>query len=241
MWATLVPDASSSCNASNWDSCATAVQFSARPWVYDQPLIPKDASGTVIDISPVMKMKYTQAIANDLNYNGGTPISIPATFASDDWIEWLSKPCLPGVMAEDLGLDGKSSTCEINIDLTAFDGKVLNVRYDGKMDDLPGYYDRGQKTFYRLINPIDGAIFTNMADDSTYKYKALGIDEVFVSQANAASCSAAVKFTSVPTGFTASDLPKYADTTKARPSQIWDTKPTAPSCIVEGDVETNCD
>ena len=139
------------------------------------------------------------------------------------------------------GLDGKSSTCEINIDLTAFDGKVLNVRYDGKMDDLPGYYDRGQKTFYRLINPIDGAIFTNMADDSTYKYKALGIDEVFVSQANAASCSAAVKFTSVPTGFTASDLPSYADTTKARPSQIWDTKPTAPSCILEGDVETNCD
>ena len=241
MWATLVPDASSSCNASNWDSCATAVQFNARPWVYDQPLIPKDASGTVIDISPVMKMKYTQAIANDLNYNGGTPIVIPATFYEDDWIEWLSKPCSPG-MSGDLATDSDSDTCQINIDLTAFNGKVLNVRYDGKMDDLPGYYDRGQNTFYRIINPADGAIFTSMADSTkTYKYKALGIDEVFVSQANASSCGAGVKFTSVPTGFTASDLPSYADTTKARPSQIWDTKPTAPSCILEGDVETNCD
>ena len=75
----------------------------------------------------------------------------------------------------------------------------------------------------------------------SFKHKALGIDEVFVSQNNAASCSAGVKFTSVPTGFTATDLPSYADTTKARPSQIWDTKPTAPSCILEGDVETNCD
>jgi hypothetical protein len=187
-----------------------------------------------------MKMKYTQAIANDLNYNGGTPIVIPATFYEDDWIEWLSKPCSPG-MSGDIP-DGDSDTCQINIDLTAFNGKVLNVRYDGKMDDLPGYYDRGQETFYRIINPADGAIFTSMADDSTYKYKALGIDEVFVSEANAASCSAGVKFTSVPTGFTASDLPSYTpNSPERRPSQIWDTKPTAPSCILEGDVETNCD
>jgi len=243
MTASLVPDASSSCNATNWDRCATAVEFSTRPWVYGQPLIPKDVSGTVIDISPVIKMKYTQAIANDLNYNGGTPVIIPATFNEGDWIEWLDKKCSPG-MAEDLqtDVDVDGSTCQINIDLAAFNGKILNVRYDGKMDDLPGYYDQGAGTYFKLINPADGAIFTSMADSTkTYKYKALGIDEVFVSQANPSSCGAGVKFTSVPTGFTDSDLPSYADATKARPSQIWDTKPTAPSCILEGDVETNCD
>jgi hypothetical protein len=239
MSATLVPDASSSCDASNWDLCTTAVQFNAEQWVYSQPLIPKNASGTVIDISPVMKMKYTQAIANDLNYNGGTPIVIPATFSTGNWIEWLSKSCAPG-MTEDLATDNNNNTCQIEIDLTAFNGKVINVRYDGAMSNLPGYYDQGQKTFYRIINPIDGAIFTSMADSTkTYKYKALGIDEVFVPQASASSCAAGVKFTSIPTGFAAADLPSYA--TKARPSQIWDTKPTAPSCILEGDVETNCD
>ena len=241
MWATLVPDASSSCNASNWDLCTTAVQFNAEQWVYSQPLIPKNASGTVIDISPVMKMKYTQAIANDLNYNGGTPIVIPATFSTGNWIEWLSKSCAPG-MTEDLATDNNNNTCQINIDLTAFNGKVINVRYDGEMNNLPGYYDQAQKTFYRIINPIDGAIFTSMADSTkTYKYKALGIDQVFVPQANASSCAAGVKFTSIPTGFAAADLPSYADATKARPSQIWDTKPTAPSCILEGDAETNCE
>ena len=239
MWATLIPS-TSSCNASNWSTCSDAVQFNARQWVYDQPLIAKDASGAVIDLSPTMKMKYTQAIANDLNYNGGTPIVIPATFSSGDWVQWLSKPCTPG-MTGDLDADGDDGTCQIDIDLTKFSGKVLNIRYDGEMNNLPGYYDRGQSTFYRLINPKDGAIFTNMADDKTYKYKALGIDEVFVPQANAASCSAGVKFTSIPTGFVAADLPTYSDTTKARPSQTWDTKPTAPSCILEGDVETNCD
>jgi len=250
MWATLVPDASSSCDASNWDLCTTAVQFNAQQWVYDQPLIPKNASGTVIDISPVMKMKYTQVLANDLNYNGGTPIVIPATFARNDWVEWLSKPCAPGSMGNDgngnpidLGTDNNSDTCQIGIDLTAFNGKVINVRYDGEMNNLPGYYDRGQKTFYRIINPIDGAIFTSMADSTkTYKYKALGIDQVFVPQASASSCDAGVKFTSLPTGFAAADLPSYADATKARPSQIWDTdKPTASGCILEGDVETNCE
>ena len=239
MWATLIPN-TSSCNASNWSTCSDAVQFNARQWVYDQPLIAKDASGVVIDLSPTMKMKYTQAIADDLNYNGGTPIVIPATFSSGDWVQWLSKPCTPG-MTGDLDSDGDDSTCQIDIDLTKFNGKVLNIRYDGEMNNLPGYYDRGQSTFYRLINPKDGAIFTNMSDDKTYKYKALGIDEVFVPQANAASCSAGVKFTSIPTGFAAADLPTYSDTTKARPSQTWDTKPTAPSCILEGDVETNCD
>ena len=145
-------------------------------------------------------------------------------------------------MTGDLATDGDSNTCQINIDLTAFNGKVLNVRYDGEMNNLPGYYDRGQRTFYRIINPKDGAIFTSMADTSkTYKYKALGIDEIFVPQASASSCASGVKFTSIPTGFAAADLPSYADATKARPSQIWDTKPTAPSCILEGDVETNCD
>ena len=248
MWATLIPS-TSSCTSSNWSTCSDAVEFSARQWVYDQPLIPKDASGTVIDISPVMKMKYTQVIANDLNYNGGTPIVIPATFGAGDWVEWLSKPCEPGNMgndgdgnAVDPNSDGDNNTCQINIDLSKFEGKVLNVRYDGEMNNLPGYYDRGQGTFYRLINPKDGAIFTDMADTTkTYKYKALGIDEVFVPESSAASCDAGVKFTSIPTGFAASDLPSYADATKARPSQIWDTKPTAPSCILEGEVETNCD
>jgi hypothetical protein len=188
-------------------------------------------------------------LADDLNYNDGTPIVIPATFGTGDWVEWLSKPCEPENMgfdgdgnAVDLGIDGDGNTCQINIDLTAFNGKVLNVRYDGEMNNLPGYYDRGQSTFYRIINPKDGAIFTSMADTSkTYKYKALGIDEIFVPQASASSCAAGVKFTSIPTGFAAADLPTYADTTKARPTQIWDTKPTAPSCILEGDVETNCD
>ena len=239
MWATLIPS-SSSCNASNWSTCSDAIEFNARQWVYDQPLIPKDASGSVIDISPTMKMKYTQVIADDLNNNAGDPIIIPATFSAGDWIEWLSKPCTSG-MTGDLDADGDDSTCQINIDLNKFNGKVLNIRYDGEMNNLPGYFDRAQNTFYRLINPKDGAIFTNMADDKTYKYKALGIDEVFVPEPNAASCSAGVKFTAIPTGFAASDLPSYSDTTKARPSQTWDTKPTAPSCILEGDVETNCD
>jgi len=239
MYSTLIPG-TSSCNASNWHNCEEAIQFNARQWVYDHPLIAKDASGAVIDLSPTMKMKYTQAIADDLNYNGGTPIVIPATFGSGDWIEWLSKRCESG-MTGDLDADGDDSTCQIEIDLTKFSGKVLNIRYDGEMNNLPGYYDRAQNTFYRLINPKDGAIFTNMADNKTYKYKALGIDEVFVSQTDAASCSAGVKFTSIPTGFAEADLPSYSDTTKTRPSQIWNTKPTAPSCILEGDVETNCD
>ena len=97
-------------------------------------------------------------------------------------------------------IDGDDSTCQIEIDLTKFNGKVLNIRYDGEMNNLPGYFDRGQDTFYRLINPKDGAIFTDMADDKTYKYKALGIDEVFVPQ-DASDCDAGVKFTSIPTGF----------------------------------------
>ena len=247
MWATLIPS-TSSCTSSNWSTCLDAVQFSTRHWVYEQPLIPKNASGTVIDISPVMKMKYTQVIENDLNYNDGEPIKIPATFSENDWVEWLSRLCTPGDMGNygdgspiDLNRDGNDSTCQISIDLAKFNGKVLNVRYDGEMNNLPGYYDRGQETFYRLINPIDGAIFTNMADDKTYKYKSLGIDEIFVPKENALSCDAGVKFTSIPTGFAASDLPSYADETKARPSQIWDTKPTAPSCFLEGGVETNCD
>ena len=177
-----------------------------------------------------------------MNYNDGTPIVIPATFGAGDWVEWLSKTCTPGDMGDgvDLDLDGDDTTCQLNIDLSKFNGKVLNVRYDGEMNNLPGYFDRGQNIFYRLINPKDGAIFTDMADDKTYKYKALGIDEVFVPQ-DASNCDAGVKFTSIPTGFSAADLPTYSDTTKSRPSQIWDTKPTAPSCILEGDVETNCD
>jgi hypothetical protein len=240
MWATLIPDGSS-CNASDWSTCSDAVEFNAQQWVYGQPLIPKNANGTVIDISPVMKMKYTQQIENDLNYNDGAPIVIPATFATNDWIEWLSKPCAPG-MTEDLATDDNNETCQVNIDLTAFNGKVLNVRYDGEINNLPGYYDRGQRTFYRIINPIDGALFTNMADDKTYKYKALGIDEVFVAQASAASCDAGVKFTSIPTGFAAADLPSYIPASEdERPTQTWNDKPTAPSCILEGDVETNCD
>ena len=96
--------------------------------------------------------------------------------------------CTPG-MSGDLDTIDDNSTCQINIDLSKFNGKVLNIRYDGEMNNLPGYYDRGQNTFYRLINPKDGAIFTNMADAKTYKYKALGIDEVFVPEPNAASCS----------------------------------------------------
>ncbi len=239
MWATLLPD-SSSCDATNWHTCADAVDFNTQQWVYDHPLIPINAAGTVIDISPVMKMKYTQVLADDLNYNNGTPIVIPATLGANEWIEWLSKPCTPG-MTEDLDTDQNDSTCQINIDLTKFNDKVLNIRYDGEMNNLPGYYDRAQDTFYRLINPKDGAIFTNMADDKTYKYKALGIDEVFVPEALASSCGADVKFTAIPTGFAASDLPSYSDTTKSRPSQTWNTKPTAPSCILDGEVETNCD
>ena len=239
MWATLLPN-SSSCNATNWHTCADAVDFNTQQWVYDHPLIPINAAGTVIDISPVMKMKYTQVTANDLNYNAGDPIIIPATFSNVDWVEWLKKKCTPG-MTGDLETDNDNSTCQINIDLSKFNGKVLNIRYDGEMNNLPGYFDRAQNTFYRLINPKDGAIFTNMADDKTYKYKALGIDQVFVPETNAASCSTGVKFTAIPTGFAASDLPSYSDTTKSRPSQIWNTKPTAPSCILDGDVETNCD
>ena len=239
MWSTLLPDASS-CDATNWHTCADAVDFNTRQYVYDHPLIPINAAGTVIDISPVMKMKYTQVLADDLNYNAGTPIVIPATLGANEWIEWLSKPCTPG-MTEDLDTDQNDSTCQINIDLSAFNDKVLNIRYDGEMNNLPGYYDRAQDTFYRLINPKDGAIFTNMADDKTYKYKALGIDEVFVPEALASECGADVKFAAIPTGFAASDLPSYSDTTKSRPSQTWNTKPTAPSCILDGEVETNCD
>ena len=239
MWATLLPDASS-CDATNWHICADAVDFNTRQYVYDHPLIPINAAGTVIDISPVMKMKYTQVLADDLNYNDGTPIVIPATLGANEWIEWLSKPCTPG-MAEDLNTDQNDSTCQINIDLSKFNDKVLNIRYDGEMNNLPGYFDRAQDTFYRLINPKDGAIFTNMADDKTYKYKALGIDEVFVPESLASSCGADVKFTAIPAGFAASDLPSYSDTTKSRPSQTWNTKPTAPSCILDGEVETNCD
>ena len=240
MWGTLIP-ATSSCTSSNWDTCSDAVEFTTRQYIYDQPLIPKDASGTPIDISPVMKMKYTQDITKDLNYNSGTPIVIPATLSSGDWIEWLSKSCTPG-MSGDLDLDGDDSTCQINIDLTAFNDKTFNIRYDGELNDLPGYYDQGQNTFYRLINPQDGQLFTNMADDKTYKFKALGIDEVFVPQANAASCDAGVKFTAIPSGFEDADLPSYTNTTTyPRPTQTWDDKPAAPSCVFEDDVETNCD
>jgi hypothetical protein len=240
MWGTLIP-ATSSCTSSNWDTCSDAVEFTTRQYVYDQPLIPKDASGTPIDISPVMKMKYTQDLTNDLNYNGGVPIEIPATLSSGDWIEWLSKSCTPG-MTGDLDTDGDDSTCQINIDLTAFNNKTFNIRYDGELNDLPGYYDRGQNTFYRLINPKDGQLFTNMADDKTYKFKALGIDEVFVPQTNAASCDAGVKFTAIPSGFEDADLPSYTDTTTyPRPTQTWNDKPAAPSCIFEDGVETNCD
>jgi len=239
MWGTLIP-ATSSCTSSNWDTCSDAVEFTTRQYIYDQPLIPKDASGTPIDISPVMKMKYTQDITKDLNYNSGTPIVIPATLSSGDWIEWLSKSCTPG-MSGDLDLDGDDSTCQINIDLTAFNDKTFNIRYDGELNDLPGYYDRGQNTFYRLINPQDGQLFTNMADDKTYKFKALGIDEVFVPQANPASCDAGVKFTAIPSGFEGADLPSYTNTTTyPRPTQTWDDKPAAPSCVFEDDVETNC-
>ena len=122
-----------------------------------------------------------------------------------------------------------------------FDDKTFNVRYDGELNDLPGYYDQGASTFFRLINPKDGQIFTNMADDKTYKYKALGIDEVFV-PTTAASCDASVKFTDLLTGFEDSDLPSYTNTSSyPRPSQKWSDKPSAPSCILEGDVETDCD
>ena len=240
MWGTLIP-ATSSCTSSNWDTCSDAVEFTTRQYVYDQPLIPIDASGTPIDISPVMKMKYTQDLTKDLNYNGGTPIVIPATFSSGDWVEWLSKSCTPG-MTGDLATDGDDSTCQIDVDLTKFNDKTFNIRYDGELNDLPGYYDRGQNTFYRLINPQDGQLFTNMADEKTYKFKALGIDEVFVPQANASDCDDGVKFTAIPSGFADADLPSLTDTTTyPRPTQKWSDKPTAPSCVFEDDVETNCD
>ena len=117
-----------------------------------------------------------------------TQLSFQQPLVTGDWVEWLAKPCTPG-MSGDLDTMNDNSTCQINIDLSKFNGKVLNIRYDGEMNNLPGYYDRAQNTFYRLINPKDGAIFTNMADAKTYKYKALGIDQVFVPQPNAASCS----------------------------------------------------
>ncbi len=238
MWGTLIP-ATSSCTSSNWSTCSDAVEFQTTQYVYDQPLIPKAANGSVIDISPVMKMKYTHEIENDLNYNSGSPIQIPATFYQNDWIEWLSKQCTPG-MSGDLDLDGDDSTCEITVDLTKFDNKTFNIRYDGELNDLPGYYDQSANTFYRLINPTDGQIFTNMADDKTYKYKALGVDEVFV-PTSAASCASAVKFTDKLSGFEDADLPTYSDTTTyPRPTQKWSDKPTEPTCILEGDVETNC-
>ena len=244
MWATLIPP-TSTCDANNWHTCADAVDFNTRQYVYDHPLIPINAAGTVIDISPVMKMKYTQKIENDLNYNGGVPIEIPATIMAGEWVQWESKPCKPGAMGQrdgkdiDLNTDGNDSTCQITINLSAFNDKVLNIRYDGEMNNLPGYYDFAQNTFYRLINPKDGAVFTDMADNKTYKYKALGIDEVFVPEDNAATCSTDIKFTAVPT--VVSVLPSYTDESKTRPSQTWDTKPAAPSCILNGDVETNCD
>jgi hypothetical protein len=246
MWATLIPS-TSTCGVSNWQTCTDAVEFNARQYVYDHPLIPINAAGTVIDISPVMKMRYTQAIADDLNYNGGVPIEIPATFGAGEWVQWESKPCSPGDMGQrdgreiDLNTDEDDSTCQITINLSAFNEKVLNIRYDGEMNNLPGYYDHAQNTFYRLINPKDGAIFTDMADEEkTYKYKALGIDEVFV-PTTVDSCSADVKFEAIPSNMSASFLPSYTDPSKSRPSQTWNTKPTAPSCILNGEVETNCD
>ena len=147
MSASLIP-ASSSCSSSNWSTCSDAVEFQTTQYVYDQPLIPKAANGSVIDISPVMKKKYTHEIENDLNYNSGSPIQIPATFYQNDWIEWLSKQCTPG-MTGDLDLDGDDSTCEITVDLTKFDNKTFNIRYDGELNDLPGYYDQSANTFYR--------------------------------------------------------------------------------------------
>ena len=102
MWATLIPS-TSSCTSSNWSTCADAVEFNTRQWVYNHPLIAKDTNGAVINISPVKKMKYTQVLADDLNYNDGTPIVIPATFGAGDWVEWLSKTCTPGAMGD--GLD----------------------------------------------------------------------------------------------------------------------------------------
>jgi hypothetical protein len=238
MWATLLPGISS-CDATNWHTCDDAVDFNTRQYVYDHPLIPINAAGTVIDLSPVMKMKYTQKLEDDLNYNGGTPIRIPATFSNTDWVEWLNKRCTPG-MTGDSGNDGDSSTCELEIDLTLFNDKVLNIRYDGELNNPPGYYDRAQNTFFSLINPKDGAIFTNMADNKEYKFKALGIDEVFV-PTTVEECSADVKFEAIPSNMAASFLPTYTDTTKSRPAQTWNTKPTAPSCILNGEVETNCD
>ena len=145
-------------------------------------------------------------------------------------------------MTGDLATDGDDSTCQIDVDLTKFNDKTFNIRYDGELNDLPGYYDRGQNTFYRLINPQDGQLFTNMADEKTYKFKALGIDEVFVPQANASDCDDGVKFTAIPSGFADADLPSLTDTTTyPRPTQKWSDKPTAPSCVFEDDVETNCD
>ena len=36
---------SSSCDLNNWHTCADAVDFNTQQWVYDHPLIPKDAAG----------------------------------------------------------------------------------------------------------------------------------------------------------------------------------------------------
>jgi len=246
MWATLIPG-TSTCNGGDWHTCADAVDFSARQYVYDHPLIIKNADGTFIDISPVMKMKYTQRTTLDLNHNSGALIELPATFQREEYIEWLDEPCHPGSMPEDLDRDKDpegnkdTNTCEILIKLEEFNGKTLNVRYDGEMNNLPGYYDRRGKKFYRLINPKDGVKFINLADQKEYLYKALGIDEIFVPTASADACSADVKLTALPTGFSADELPLYTETTlNPRPTQIWATKPAAPSCMLEGDVETNC-
>lgn len=242
MWATLIPSASS-CTDQNWDTCDDSVQFSTSQYVYDQVLIPKDANGTPIDISPAMKMKFKQSNLTDLNGNGGVSIEYPATFRENEWIEWLSSTCKPGNMgALDLDIDGDNTTCEILINFADFNDKIVNIEYDGEIRDFPGYYDRARSSNISLINPIDGTLFEDMTNGNKYKYKALGIDTLFVPKASAATCNAGVQLTDIPNGFYSNDLPSLGNTaTNPRPTQKWNDKLTGLSCIFESGVKTECD
>ena len=82
-------------------------------------------SGWKLDIE--FQPKYLLCDVTALNYNGGVPVVIPATFSLGDWIEWLSKPCSPG-MTGDLEADNDDSTCQINIEPAQSFQRSMNIK-----------------------------------------------------------------------------------------------------------------
>lgn len=135
-----------------------------------------------------------------------------------------------------------SSGCESVFSLDDIDGQNLLARWDGQEFDCGGNCakDANSGDWIKFINPEDGQL---RFSDGTNEYVTVAVEakESLVAYANDSNCNTAgIKFTSVLSGLSRSDIPDPLDQANyPMPTATFDDIPTGvdTSCIVKDGVE----